>query len=100
MGVVLNTLFSASGYRIAMTICKGCVLESYETVKKFENYIKTSRKLKDFEIGPSGDFVLHGNCILMSCSDRVRSLLASGRSLTPNVEIKSWILPCSYYSSR
>ena len=29
MGVVLNTLFLASGYRIAMKICKDCVLESY-----------------------------------------------------------------------
>ena len=29
-GVVLNTLFAASGYRIAMKICKDCVLESYK----------------------------------------------------------------------
>ena len=28
-GVVLNTLFAASCYRIAMKICKDCVLESY-----------------------------------------------------------------------
>ena len=55
--MVLNTLFPASGYRIAMKICKDCVLESYETVKKFDNYIKTSRKLRDFEIGLSDDFV-------------------------------------------
>ena len=47
--MVLNTLFSASGYRIAMKICKDCVLESYKTVKKFDNYIKTSRKLRDFD---------------------------------------------------
>ena len=40
-----------------MKICKDCVLESYETVKKFDNYIKTSRKLRDFEIGPSDDSV-------------------------------------------
>ena len=53
----MNTLFSASGYRIAMQICKDCVLESYETVKKFDNYIKTSRTLRDFEKGPSDDFV-------------------------------------------
>ena len=25
----MNTLFAASGYRIAMKICKDCVLESY-----------------------------------------------------------------------
>ena len=43
-GVILNTLFSASGYWIAMKIRKGCVLESYETVKKFDNYTKTSRQ--------------------------------------------------------
>ena len=53
----MNTLFSASGYRIAMKICKDCVLESYKTVKKFDNYIKTSRKLRDFEIGPTDDCV-------------------------------------------
>ena len=55
--MVLNTLISASGYWIAMKICKDCVLESYETVRKFDNYIKTSRKLRDFEIGPSDDLV-------------------------------------------
>ena len=44
-GVVLNTLFSASGYPIAMQIC---VLDSYETVKKFYNYIKTSNKFERF----------------------------------------------------
>ena len=48
----MNTLFSASGYRIAMKICKDCVLEIYETVEKFDNYTKNSRKLRDFEIGP------------------------------------------------
>ena len=81
----MNTLFSASGYQIAMKIRKDC-----ETVKKFDNYTKTSRKF-DFEIGPSDEFfcqhiilcpecilschgnLRHGNCILMSCSDRVRS---------------------------
>ena len=35
--VVLNTL-----------ICKDCVLESYETVKKLDNYIKTNRKFERF----------------------------------------------------
>ena len=51
----MNTLFSASGYWIAMEICKGCVLESYETVKKFDNYNiqKLEENLTDFEIGPS-----------------------------------------------
>ena len=53
----MNTLFSASGNRIAMNICKDCVLESYETVKKIHNYIKSSKKLRDFIIGPSDDFV-------------------------------------------
>ena len=102
----MNTLFFASGYPIAIKICKDCVLESYETVKKIYNYI-TSKKLIYFEIGLSDDFVfqylyslktqcpecilschgklLHGNCILMSCSDRVRSRMASGQSLTPNI---------------
>ena len=58
-GVVLklNTLFSASGYRIAIKICKDCVLENYETVEKFDNYTKTSSELRDFEMGPSDDFV-------------------------------------------
>ena len=40
-----------------MQICKDCVLENFETVKKFDKYIKTSRKLRDFDIGPSDDFV-------------------------------------------
>ena len=41
-----------------MKICKDCVLESYETVKKFDHYVKTSRKVvKDIKIGPSDDFV-------------------------------------------
>ena len=52
----MNTLFLASGYRIAMKICKVCVLKSCGTVKKFDNFIKTSRKLRDFEIGPSDDY--------------------------------------------
>ena len=39
-----------------MKICKDRVLESYKTVKKFDKYIKTSRKLRDFEIWPSDDF--------------------------------------------
>ena len=47
-GMVLNTLFSASGYRIAMKICKDCVLKSYETVKKFDHYVKTSRKFERY----------------------------------------------------
>ena len=34
-----------------MTIFKDCVLESYETVKKL------AENLRDFEIGPSDDFV-------------------------------------------
>ena len=44
-GVVLNTLFSASGYRTAIKICKDCVLESNEAVEKSDNYSKTSRKV-------------------------------------------------------
>ena len=40
-----------------MKICRDCVLENYETVERFDNYMKTSRKLRDFEIGPSDDFV-------------------------------------------
>ena len=32
-------------------------LVNYEPVKKFNNYIKTSKSLRDFEIGPSDDFV-------------------------------------------
>ena len=40
-----------------MKICKVCVLKSCGTVKKFDNFIKTSRKLRDFEIGPSDDYV-------------------------------------------
>ena len=40
MGVVLNTLFSASGYWIAIKICKNCVLENYETVEKFNNFAR------------------------------------------------------------
>ena len=51
----MNTLFSASGYRIAMKIRKDCVLENYETVKKFEQ--KLAEHLRDFEIEPSDDFV-------------------------------------------
>ena len=53
----MNTLFSASSYRIAMKICKNCVLENYKTVEKFDNYTKTSRKVVKFEIGLSDDFV-------------------------------------------
>ena len=46
MGVVLNTLFSASGYRIAIKKnCKDCVLENNEAVEKFDNYTKNSRKV-------------------------------------------------------
>ena len=106
----MNTLFSASGYWIAMEICKGCVLESYETVKKFDNYNiqKLEENLTDFEIGPSAsdDFVCQyitlknsmsrvylklsretstQNSILISCSDRVRSRRSQGGSLPPNV---------------
>ena len=40
-----------------MELCKDCVLESYETVKELDYYTKSSRKLRDFEIGPSDDFV-------------------------------------------
>ena len=47
-GVVLNTLFSASGYRIAIKICKDCALENNEAVEKFDNYTKTSRKVVKF----------------------------------------------------
>ena len=36
---------------------RSCVLESYEKVEKFDNYIKCIKKLRDFEIGPSDDFV-------------------------------------------
>ena len=48
MGVVLNTLFSASGYRIAIKICKDRVLKNIEAVEKFDNYTKTSRKVGKF----------------------------------------------------
>ena len=44
-GVVLNTLFSASGYRIAIKICKDCVLEKNEAVEKFDKYTKQAEKL-------------------------------------------------------
>ena len=47
-GVVLNTLFSASGYRIAIKICKDCVLDNNEAVEKSDNYAKTSRKVVKF----------------------------------------------------
>ena len=56
-GVVLSTLLLASGFWIAVKICKDCVLGNYETVEKFDNFTKTSRNLEDFEIGPSDDFV-------------------------------------------
>ena len=46
--MVLNTLFSASGYRIAIIICKDRVLENNEAVEKFDNYTKTSRKVVKF----------------------------------------------------
>ena len=108
-GVVLNTLFSASGYRIAIKICKDCALENNEAVEKFDNYTKTSRKVVKFWNRAFGWLclsiyivkklnvqtlecilswhgkLLHGNCILMSYSDRVRSRMAWGRSFTPNV---------------
>ena len=48
MGVVLNTIFSASGYRIAIKICNDCVLENNKAVEKFDNYTKTSRKVLKF----------------------------------------------------
>ena len=38
-----------------MKIRKDCVLENYETVKKFEQ--KLAEHLRDFEIEPSDDFV-------------------------------------------
>ena len=44
-GVVLNT---ASGYRIAIQICKDCVLEKNEAVEKSDDYAKTSRKVVKF----------------------------------------------------
>ena len=41
-----------------MKICKDCVLERYETVKKFDNYKKKlAEKFLNFEIGLSDDFV-------------------------------------------
>ena len=46
--MVLNTLFSASGYRIAIKICKDYILEKNEAVEKFDNYTKTSRKVVKF----------------------------------------------------
>ena len=30
----MNTLFPASGYQIALAICKDCVVEYYETVEQ------------------------------------------------------------------
>ena len=59
-GVVLNTLFSASGYRIAIKICKDCVLETNETVENLKSLItmqKLAEQLWNFEMGPSDDFV-------------------------------------------
>ena len=53
-GVVFNTLFSASGYRIAIKICKDCVLENNEAVEKSDNYAKTSRKVVKFWNGAFG----------------------------------------------
>ena len=53
-GVVLNTLFSASGYRIAIKIYKDCVLENNEAVEKFDNFTKTSRKVVKFWNGAFG----------------------------------------------
>ena len=47
-GVGLNTILSASGYRIAINIFKDCVLENNEAVGKFDNYTKTSRKVVKF----------------------------------------------------
>ena len=52
--MVLNTLFSASGYRIAIKICKDCVLENNEAVEKFDNYTKTSVKVVKFWDGAFG----------------------------------------------
>ena len=43
--MVLNKLFLAFGYRIAINICKDCVIENNEAVEKFDNYTKTSRKV-------------------------------------------------------
>ena len=48
MGVVLNTLFSASGYRIAIKMCEDCVLENNKAVEKFDNYTQTSREVVKF----------------------------------------------------
>ena len=45
---ILALSFDVNGYRIAMKICKDCVLESYETVKKFNNSIKNSKKFERF----------------------------------------------------
>ena len=44
--MVLNTLFSASGYRNAIKMCKDCVIENIEAVENFDNFT-----------GPSDDFV-------------------------------------------
>ena len=76
---------------------------------------KLAESLRDFKIGPSDDFVsqyirlenlmsrvhqnchgklLHGNCILISRSDSMRSRGARRRSLPPNV-IRS--LPARLY---
>ena len=41
--VVMNTLFPASGYQIALAICKDCVVEYYETVEQ----LITIQKLVD-----------------------------------------------------
>ena len=46
----MNTLFSASRYRIAMKIG---VLESYKQIKSLITIQKLAENLRNFEIGPS-----------------------------------------------
>ena len=44
----ITALRSSSGYRIAIKICKDCVLENNEGVEKFNNYTKTSKQVVKF----------------------------------------------------
>ena len=44
-GVVLNTLFSASDYQIAIKICKDCALENNEAVESLITIQKLAEKL-------------------------------------------------------
>ena len=66
--MVLNTLFAASGYRIAMKICKDCVIESYLTQNKMNLFVLSGHGSESFAAFLNGVILQKNNAAVITAA--------------------------------